>query len=188
VPTHFSSGWGPLWSKLPSNCSCCWGPLKAKCLHITISLGGLCKQSTYLWSALQYFIWVNNTFLSKVRKIYARITSRVPLKRWGGGTFLARLPLNTPLDTTNNCKAVSMQRPYLTQACCASTIKYLWQNCGIVTQHDGQVLWLNNNARLPYLQSLVLLMLKAKASTDFCTSEQWRNWWGSRGANRGKLS
>jgi len=35
----------------------------------------------------------------------------------------------------------------------------LWQHCGIVTQHDGQSMWQNKNARLPYQQDLVILKL-----------------------------
>ena len=40
----------------------------------------------------------------------------------------------------------------------------LWQNCGIVTQHDGQTLWQNKNARLRYLRNLVLLTLQHRFS------------------------
>ena len=35
----------------------------------------------------------------------------------------------------------------------------LWQNCGIVTQHNGQALWQNKNAPLQYLKNLVLRFL-----------------------------
>jgi len=49
---------------------------------------------------------------------------------------------------------------YIIRQCCASITKYcdktvaLWQNCGVVTQQDGQIGWQNKNARLPYLQDL----------------------------------
>jgi len=44
--------------------NCCWGPLW--------------KESTYLWSASECFIWVDNTFLTKMRKIYTWNNLRDP--------------------------------------------------------------------------------------------------------------
>ena len=41
----------------------------------------------------------------------------------------------------------------------------LWQTYGIVAQQDGQTLWQNKNARLPYLRDLVLSHAVRKAKT-----------------------
>ena len=42
---------GPFWSSVPAQYSSCWGPYG--------------KQSTYLWSASEYIIWVDNRFVTK---------------------------------------------------------------------------------------------------------------------------
>jgi len=40
-------------SKLPSNCSCCWSPVKSKVpAHYSFCRAPLWKQNTYLWSTL----------------------------------------------------------------------------------------------------------------------------------------
>ena len=103
VLTRFSGCWGRFECRLPSNGSCCWG--------------SLWKQSTCTWQFLWPFEsrvltydllcstlyeWIIS-FSPKIRKIYARNTSR------GGGAksgardkCLARFPLNTPLLPSAN--------------------------------------------------------------------------------------
>jgi len=43
------------------------GPFERKVLtYFSFFRGPLWKQSTYWWSALQYIIWVNNRFFTKI--------------------------------------------------------------------------------------------------------------------------
>jgi len=60
---------GPFESRLLLNCSCCWGPFWKQRTCRLVSVGGLWKQSTYLWSALWYIIWVDNRFFTKNKEI-----------------------------------------------------------------------------------------------------------------------
>ena len=60
-------------------------------LHITVAIGAHLKAEYTLWSVSEYIIWVDNTFLTKMRKIYARNTSRGPRQ------VPRSPPLNTPL-------------------------------------------------------------------------------------------
>ena len=60
---------GPFESRVSAHYSGCWGPFW--------------RQSTYLWSASEYIIWVIISFSPKLRKNYTRNTSRVALKRCG---------------------------------------------------------------------------------------------------------
>jgi len=65
---------------------------------------------------------------------------------------------------TINFSAASTQRQSLTHGKLRENHKVLWQKYTIVTQDSGQILWQNKNARLPYLQDLVLLTLQERRS------------------------
>jgi len=53
VFTPFSGYWWPLWKQIIFKLQLLLGaPLKTKHLHITVSVGALWRQSTYLWFAL----------------------------------------------------------------------------------------------------------------------------------------
>jgi len=72
-------------------------PLKAKYLHITVSVWGPLKAEYLLTICVVVHIIVNNTFFTKIRKIYTRNTSGEAPKRGARGKCLARHLLNTPL-------------------------------------------------------------------------------------------
>ena len=78
--------------------SCCWGPFKAKYLHITISVGAPFERKILAYDLLCSTLreWIIR-LSPKIRKIYARNTSRGPPKRGSRSKCLARLHLNTPL-------------------------------------------------------------------------------------------
>ena len=91
---------GPFKKRLPSNCSCCWGPFESLVLaHYSFCRGAFWKQSTYLWSPLLYIIWTNNKFFTKKGKFF-RTTSQGGPKKRGDPRQVPRLP---PLKHTTDC-------------------------------------------------------------------------------------
>ena len=77
-----------------------------------------------------------------------------------------------PYTTNTNCTAEhSTQRP-LIQYGVLRQHQVLWQNCYtiIVTQHNGQTLRQNKNARMPYLQSPSSCYKKRSVSPCCCVS------------------
>jgi len=72
-------------------------PLKAKYLHIAVA-DGAPFESTCLWSASQYIIWVDNTLFTKNEENLWTKHLDGALKRGSWSKYLARLSLNTPLQ------------------------------------------------------------------------------------------
>jgi len=112
VFTHYNCNWGPFESRLLAiavghpfksrvltHCNGCWGLFQAEYLHIAVTFGATTrKQSTYTLQLLlvapliaEYLFIICSgiyykrkiSFSSKMRKIYARDTSRGPFKRRG---------------------------------------------------------------------------------------------------------
>jgi len=89
----------PFKSRVLTRCRCCWGSFwKKSTCTLQLLLGPLWKQTTYLWSASEYIMWVDNTFFTKSEKMCTRNTSRRPWKRGARSKRLARLTVNTTLD------------------------------------------------------------------------------------------
>jgi len=76
------------------------GPLKAKYLQITVSVEGPFGSRVLIPDLLcsTFHEWIIS-FSQKIDKIYAHNTSSGGPKRGARSKCLARLPLNTPLDT-----------------------------------------------------------------------------------------
>ena len=100
VLTRFSGCWGPLWKQSTFKLQLLLGaPFKAKYLHSAVSVGVPFESRVLTYDLLcsTLYVWIIS-FSSKLRKIYARNTSRGdPQKGGARGKSLARLPLNTPL-------------------------------------------------------------------------------------------
>ena len=105
---------GPFESRVLTYCSCCWGPLwkessyaiqlllgvrsKAEYVHIRVAVKRPFGSRVLIYDLLRKILyeWII-LFFTNMSKIYARNTSRGPLKVWARAKCLARLPLNTPL-------------------------------------------------------------------------------------------
>ena len=103
---------GPLWKQSTFKLQLLLGaPFKAKNLHSTVSVGGRFEGRVLTYDLLcsTLYVWIIS-FSSKLRKIYARNTSRGP-KGGAWGKCLARLPLNTPLSMTTiggGCRSLNL--------------------------------------------------------------------------------
>ena len=95
----------PFESRLPSNCSCYWGPIwKQSRLHAHYSVrrGVFLKADSVLMICFVAFYKRIIRVSPKTRKIYVRNTSREGPERRARGKFLTRLSLNTPLVITSH--------------------------------------------------------------------------------------
>ena len=124
VHIHFSCCWGPLWKQITFKLQLLFGaPLKAKYLHIKISVRGPFESKVLAYDLLcsTLYEWIIR-FSPKMRKIYARNTSRgAPKKGLGRGKCLACLLLNhwwqhhCLLNVENQCSRVV-------------AVTYVWSN------------------------------------------------------------
>jgi len=87
------------------------GPFERKVLtYFSFFWGPLWKQSTYLWSALQYFIWVNNRFFTKNKEnLRVQHLKEGPPKR-RGPRQVRRSP---PIKHITYCKTTFLALPCL---------------------------------------------------------------------------
>jgi len=102
VRTHFSSCWGPLWKQITFKLQLLLrAPLKAKYLHITVSVVGPFETKIPTCDLLcsTLYKWIIS-FSPKVRKIYARKTSRGGPKHGGP----RQVPRSPSLKHTTACK------------------------------------------------------------------------------------
>ena len=98
VLTHYTCCWGPLWKQITFKLQLLLGaPLKVKHLHITVSVGGAFESRvlTYDLLCITIYEWIIS-FSSKIRKTYARNTSRGLSKRGGP----RQVPRSPPLKRT----------------------------------------------------------------------------------------
>jgi len=108
VLTHFSGCWGPLWKQSNFILQLLLGaPFKAKYLHSTVSVGGPFESRvrvlTYDLLCSTLYVWIRS-FSSKLRKIYARNTSKGAPKKGGP----RRVPRSPPLKHAGHtCKPLS---------------------------------------------------------------------------------
>ena len=108
VLTHFSGCWGPLWKQSTFKLQLLlWAPFKAKYLHSTVSAGGPFESRVLTYDLLcsTLYVWIIS-FSSKLRKIYARNTSRGAPKRGGP----RQVPRSPPLKHTTAGRLHRMRR------------------------------------------------------------------------------